>query len=87
MSYTLPLKELSDTQRVRKMCIGNSDPIFIAGDDGNGEMVLLDATLFRELYAKHQIYKKLEEGERAIAEGRVQNAFEALEEVWGGVHV
>lgn len=86
MSFTLPIKDLSDTQRVKRMCIGNSDPIFISDDEGKNQMVLLDAVLFQKLYAKHQIYKKIEEGENAIAEGRVQNAFEAVEEVWGAVH-
>lgn len=86
MSFTLPIKELSDPQRVKRMCVGNSDPIFISDDDGCEQMVLLDAALFQKLYAKHHIYKMIEEGETAIAEGRVQNAFDAVEEVWGSIH-
>ena len=73
MSYTMTMKELGDTQRVRRMCVGNSDPIFVSGENGEEQMVLLDAGIFRELYARHQIYRKIEESERDFAEGRHQS--------------
>ena len=38
------------------MCVGNSDPIFVSGENGEEQMVLLDAGIFRELYARHQIH-------------------------------
>ena len=50
-------------------------------------MVVLDAGIFRELYAKHQIYKKLEESERDFAEGRHQDAYEMLTDVFSSAHV
>ena len=87
MSYTMTMTEFEDTQRVRRMCVGNSDPIFVSGDDGREQMVVLDAGLFRELYAKHQISKKLEESERDFAEGRHQNAYEMLMDVFAPAHV
>ena len=87
MSYTMTMKELGDTQRVRRMCVGNSDPIFVSGEDGEEQMVLLDAGIFRELYARHQIHRKLEESERDFAEGRYQNAYEMLTDVFAPAHV
>ena len=87
MSYTMTMTELGDTQRVRRMCVGNSDPIFVSGEDGKEQMVLLDAGIFRELYAKHQIYRKLEESERDFAEGRHQDAYEMLTDVFAPAHV
>ena len=87
MSYTMTMKELGDTQRVRRMCIGNSDPIFVSGEDGEEQMVLLDAGIFRELYARHQIHRKIEESERDFAEGRCQNAYEMLTDVFAPAHV
>ena len=87
MSYTMTMAEFEDTRRVRRMCVGNSDPIFVAGEDGKEQMVLLDASLFRELYAKHQIYKKLEESERDFAEGHHQDAYEMLTDVFAAAHV
>ena len=87
MSYTMTMTELGDTQRVRRMCVGNSDPIFVSGEDGKKQMVLLDASIFRELYAKYQIYRKLEESERDFAEGRHQDAYELLTDVFAPAHV
>ena len=87
MSLTMTMTEFQDTQRVRRMCVGNSDPIFVSGDDGEAQMVVLDAGIFRELYAKHQIYKKIEESERDFAEGRHQNAYEMLTDVFSPAHV
>ena len=82
MSYTMTMKELGDTQRVRRMCVGNSDPIFVSGENGEEQMVLLDAGIFRELYARHQIHRKIEESERDFAEGRHQDAYEMLTDVF-----
>ena len=87
MSYTMTMKELGDTQRVRRMCVGNSDPIFVSGENGEEQMVLLDAGIFRELYARHQIYRKIEESERDFAEGRHQDAYEMLTDVFAPAHV
>lgn len=87
MSYTMTMTELGDTQRVCRMCVGNSDPIFVSDDDGKDQIVLLDAGVFRELYAKFQIYKKLEESEQDFAEGRQQNAYEMLTDVFAPAHV
>ena len=87
MSYTMTMKELGDTQRVRRMCIGNSDPIFVSGENGEEQMVLLDAGIFRELYARHQIHRKIEESERDFAEGRHQDAYEMLTDVFAPAHV
>ena len=87
MSYTMTMKELGDTQRVRRMCVGNSDPIFVSGEDGEEQMVLLDAGIFRELYARHQIHRKIEESERDFAEGRHQDAYEMLTDVFAPAHV
>ena len=87
MSYTMTMKELGDTQRVRRMCVGNSDPIFVSGENGEEQMVLLDAGIFRELYARHQIHRKIEESERDFAEGRHQDAYEMLTDVFAPAHV
>lgn len=87
MSYTMTMKELGDTQRVRRMCVGNSDPIFVSGENGEEQMVLLDAGIFRELYARHQIHRKIEESERDFAEGRHQDAYEMLTDVFTPAHV
>lgn len=87
MSYTLTMKEFEDTQRVCRMCIGNSDPIFVSDDGGDAKMVVLDANIFHDLYMRYQVDKKLEESENDFAEGRSQDAYEMLNEVFGSVRV
>lgn len=87
MPYTLTMREFEDTARVRRMCIGNSDPIFVSDDEGDAQMVVLDAKLFHDLYMCHQVDKKLEESENDFAEGRYQDAYEMVSEVLGAVRV
>ena len=87
MSYTMTMTEFEDTQRVRRMCVGNADPIFVSGENGEAQMVVIDARIFRNLYAKHQIYAKLEESELDFAEGHHQDAYEMLTDVFAPAHV
>ena len=64
--------------RVRSMCMNASDPIFISRD-GKEEMVLLNIALYNHLFARAEVYRKLDEGERDVAEGRESDAFAMLE--------
>ncbi len=87
MSYTMTINELENTARVRRLCVGNSDPVFISDEDGNEQMVLLDMNLYRTLYAKQKIYQMIAEAEQDIAEGRCCDAREAMAEIFGTVRV
>ena len=86
MAYVMQLNEIGNGEKLRGLCRGSSDPVFVAAD-GEEELVVLNMTTYRELYAKFQIYQRLEEGERDVAEGRESDAFEMLERVAGGVRV
>ena len=47
--------------------------------DGKEEMVLLNIALYNHLFARAEVYRKLDEGERDVAEGRESDAFAMLE--------
>ena len=86
MAHTLQMNELANGEKLRVLCRGNSDPVFVTAD-GQEEFVILNMSAYRELYAKLQVYQRLDEGERDIAAGRESDAFEMLDRVIGGVRV
>jgi len=86
MSYTIRLEELGDAEKVYRSCANSPDPIFISAH-GREEMVLMNLSVYRDLYAKLQVYQKLEEGEADIAAGRESNAFDMLDRVGAHEHV
>jgi len=86
MAYTIQLEDLCDTEKVYRSCENSSDPIFISAH-GQEKMVLLNLSVYKSLYAKLQVYQRLEEGEADIAAGRESNAFEMLNRVGARANV
>lgn len=78
MPMVMPIREFGNAEKVRSMCMNTSDPIFISRD-GKEEMVLLNIALYNHLFARAEVYRKLDEGERDVAEGRESDAFAMLE--------
>ena len=77
MPMVMPIKEFGNVERVRDMCMRTNDPIYISRD-GKEEMVLLNIGLYNDLFAKMEVYRKLDEGERDVSEGRESDAFSML---------
>ena len=77
MPMVMPIKEFGNVERVRDMCMRTNDPIYISRD-GKEEMVLLNIGLYNDLFAKMEVYRKLDEGERDVSEGRESDAFAML---------
>ena len=86
MAYVMQMNELGNGEKLRGLCRESFDPVFVAAD-GQEELVVLNMSAYRNLYAKLQIYERLEEGERDVAAGRESDAFEMLDKVAGGVGV
>ena len=78
MPMIMPIKEFGNAEKVRSVCLNATDPIFISSD-GREDMVLLNIGLYKDLCAKMEIYKRLDEGERDVAEGRESDAFAMLD--------
>ena len=50
-------------------------------------MVLMNMSEYRNLFARLQVYRKLDEGEQDIVAGRVSDGFEMLDRVEADVGV
>lgn len=59
MPMVMPIREFGNAEKVRSVCMNASDPIFISRD-GKEEMVLLNIALYNHLFARAEIYRKLE---------------------------
>jgi len=77
MSRTIEFEELKSASDLSQWCDADSDPIFVSSN-GKDEMVLLNIASYRQLFARAQVYQKLEEGEADVAAGRESDAFEML---------
>ena len=86
MAYVMQMSELGDGTRLRDLCGAGSDPVFVSSGDKE-EFVVLNMNSYKELFAKLQVYQRLEEGERDIAAGRESDAFAMLDSVLGGTRV
>ena len=86
MPMVMPIKEFGNVERVRDMCMHTNDPIYIS-HDGKEEMVLLNIGLYNDLFAKMEVYRKLDEGERDVSEGRESDAFAMLARLGAGSRV
>ena len=86
MAFVMQMSEIGDGTKLRDLCGTGSDPVFVSSGDKE-EFVVLNMNAYKELFAKLQVYQRLEEGERDIAAGKESDAFAMLERVFGGVHV
>jgi PHD/YefM family antitoxin component YafN of YafNO toxin-antitoxin module len=78
MPKIIPIKELKNTSRVSLMVHESDEPVFVT-KNGYSDMVMMSSEVYdRAMYALH-VYAGLAEGELAISEGRVKDAFEALD--------
>ena len=62
------------------------DTIFVSRN-GKEDMVLMNMSEYRNLFARLQVYRKLDEGEQDIVAGRVSDGFEMLDRVEADVGV
>ena len=86
MPMTLQMNDLADSRRMDDICRGAFDTIFISRN-GKEDMVLMNMSEYRNLYARLQVYRKLDEGEQDIVAGRVSDGFEMLDRVGTDVGV
>ena len=86
MPMVMPIKEFGNADKVRSVCLNATDPIFVSSD-GKEDMVLLNIGLYKELFAKIEVYRKLDEGERDAAEGRESDAFAMLDRLGASCRV
>lgn len=80
MPQIIPIKDLKNTSEISELCHNSDEPIFVT-KNGYGDMVIMSMETYKRDRFMDDIYRKLEEGERDIREGRVVDGFEALRRI------
>ena len=72
----IPIRELKDTSNISKMCHAANEPITIT-KNGYEDMVIMSAEMYNRIRLL-SVYEKLMTAEDDIAEGKVSDAFDAM---------
>ena len=85
MHRIIPIKDLRDTTKISEMCNASSDPIFIT-KNGYGDMVIMSIDAYEELYAKIDMYNKIQAAIEQVNNGEIvdeKTATKYLKEKYG----
>jgi len=80
MPQIMPIKELKDTARISQICEDSNEPVFIT-KNGYGNLVVMSMEVYEQYSPLNFIMKQLEKSEEDVANGRVRDAFESLDEI------
>lgn len=80
MPSILPIKDLKDTSKISMMCKNSDQPIFIT-KNGYGDMVIMSMSHYEKMFAKLDMYSKLETAENDINSGNFRPAHETVSEI------
>ena len=72
----IPIRDLKDTSNISQMCHAANEPITIT-KNGYEDMVIMSAEVYNRIRL-FTVYEKLMEAEHDIAEGKVNDAFDAM---------
>ena len=70
MHRIIPIKDLRDTTKISEMCNSSSDPIFVT-KNGYGDMVIMSMSVYEELYAKIEMYNKIQAAMTQVENGDI----------------
>ena len=68
MPQIRPITDLRNTTEISEICHQNPEPIFIT-KNGYGDLVVMSIETYERQLAKMEIYSKLAEAEKQIADG------------------
>lgn len=80
MPEIIPIKDLKKTSEVSALCHRTSGPVFIT-KNGYGDMVLMSMETYEKTMYMQDIFAKLDEAEKGLADGKTLDAREALREL------
>ena len=78
MPQIIPIKDLKNTSEISVLCHETEEPIFVT-KNGYGDMVIMSMDTYEKTTYFQNIYAKLEQAERDIAEGRTKDAIQSLQ--------
>lgn len=77
MPQIIPIKDLKNTSEISEKCHSIDEPMFIT-KNGYGDMVIMSIEAYEKMAYMNDIYGKIEQGEKAIAENRVITAKQSV---------
>lgn len=77
MPKIIPIKDLKNTAEISEMCHSRNEPVYIT-KNGYGDLVIMSVETYERNFFMTEVYDKLAEAEKAVAEGRTVDAKEAL---------
>lgn len=66
----IPIRDLKNTSEISQKCHASNEPVFIT-KNGYGDMVIMSMKTYEEKMFMLDIYSKLAEAEKQLAEGKV----------------
>ena len=80
MPQIIPIRDLKNTSEISDLCHSNEEPVFIT-KNGYGDMVIMSMETYEKTMFMNIVYKKLEDAEKSVASGDVQDALESLKSI------
>ena len=80
MPQIIPIRDLKNTSEISDLCHSHEEPVFIT-KNGYGDMVIMSMETYEETMFMNDVYKKLEDAEKSVASGDVQDALESLKSI------
>jgi len=68
MPKIVPIAELRNTSKISQICHEQSEPVFVT-KNGYGDLVIMSIETYERMLALLNVYKKLGEAEKQIADG------------------
>ena len=78
MLQIITIRDLKNTSEISEICHKSDEPIFVT-KNGYGDMVIMSIEPYEKMSYINDIYKKIEQGEKAISENRVINAKQSVD--------
>lgn len=69
MPQIIPIKDLKNTAEISELCHASEEPVFIT-KNGYGDMVIMSLETWEKQRYLTDVYRKVDEAERNIADGK-----------------
>ena len=80
MPRIIPIRDLKNTSEISDLCHSHEEPVFMT-KNGYGDMVIMSMETYEKTMFMNDVYKKLEDAEKSVASGDVQDALESLKSI------
>ncbi len=80
MPQIIPIRDLKKTSEISQMCHASNEPIFIT-KNGYGDMVIMSLKMYEEKMFMLDVYSKLAEAKKQLAEGKVLDGEASLKSI------